>query len=126
MDSLDEGDRNPYHSPAIGDVAIRPPNDAAPTNRALSRVLRFGIFVPVMIAHLYFLAMLFAWSQRWVSGQNVPTQFREFGMYSGAVVCAIGSAIVLYGLARNRRLTTYLSASVSVLSFMALLMLEML
>ncbi len=88
--------------------------------------MRLAFVVPAIIAHLYLLAMLIAWLNHWYTGNIVPTRVTEFGMYLGAFVCVLASAVVIFGIVRNQWRVTFISALATTLGFAFITLCQML
>ncbi len=116
-------DVNPYRSPSA--VTEVPPlnGGAASDLRSWSRG-RIALAVIAAIVHSYFFAMLTSWSWDWVTGKTIPTRPREYGMYTCAIVCLVCSAVMLYGIVRNRPQTAIVSMLLCLFFFGALVVFD--
>ena len=111
---------NPYRSPSYVDVAV-PLNTDASTKPVHSwLLLRVTLFLIVAAAHVYFLALLTSWTWHWVSGSMIFAEPFGYGLIACAVVCAVSSAVVLWGIVRRRSAIALVSTVVCTISYVAI------
>lgn len=118
-------DRNPYQSPTSisAETAVDARRPAVHVSWTWRRV---ALGVMAMGVHGFFLTILANWSFDWAMGWHTPSFPREYGMVSCAFLCALSSAVVVYGILRGRSRPAIISMLLCLLSFAALMQFDLL